>query len=187
MNIKGKKITLRAIEPEDLILLHKWSNDPDICYQMADWNFPGSKAGMEKWLEKTCTDELNQHFAVDSPDLGLIGTTNLIDIDWKNNHAFHEMLLGDKDIRGRGYGIETIMTVMRYTFEELHLARLDGAIIEYNQISVNVYCDKCGWKEEGRLRNWFFRKNRYWDKVIVGITRDDYKSLMERTDYWNVR
>ena len=34
MNIRGKKIELKAIEIEDLSLLHKWSNDPEINYML---------------------------------------------------------------------------------------------------------------------------------------------------------
>ena len=184
MNIHGNKVTLRSIEEGDLELLHKWANDPEIWYMLAGWHFPSSKVYMQKWFESLQKDNLNQRFAVDVPDLGLIGTANLVDIDWKNNHAFHGMMLGDKDIRGKGYGIDTIMAVMRYAFEELHFERLDGSMIEYNAISLSIYCKKCAWKEEGRLRNWYFRKNRYWDKILVGVTRDDYFDLMKSNNYW---
>lgn len=184
MNIKGKKVTLRAIEEHDLELLHKWSNDPDIWYQLGGWHFPSNLDYMKRWFENLKNDALNQKFAIEVSDLGLIGTSNIVDIDWKNNHAFHGMMLGDKDIRGKGYGIDTIMTIMRYAFEELHLERLDGSMIEYNEISLNIYLKKCGWKEEGRQRNWYFRKNRYWDKILVGITRNDYFELINNNKYW---
>jgi RimJ/RimL family protein N-acetyltransferase len=184
MNIMGKKVNLRAIEEKDLELLHKWANDPDIWYMLGGWHFPSSMDYMKKWFENLKNDQLNQRFAIDVPDSGLIGTANILDIDWKNNHAFHGMMLGDKDIRGKGYGFDTIMAIMRYAFEELHLERLDGSMIEYNEISLNIYCMKCGWKEEGRQRNWYFRKNRYWDKIIVGITRNDYFELIKKNNYW---
>jgi RimJ/RimL family protein N-acetyltransferase len=185
MNIYGKKIILRAIEEQDLPLLHKWANDPEIWNLLSGWHFPSSLEFQKKWFTSLQTDILNQRFAIDAPDIGLIGIANLVQIDWKNNHAFHGMLLGDKDIRGKGYGTDTIMAIMRYAFEELHLERLDGAMIEYNEISLNVYCRKCGWKEEGRLRRWYFRKNRYWDQILVGITRDDYFTLVVENNYWN--
>ncbi len=185
MNIKGKKVLLRAIEEDDLQLLHKWANDPDIWYLLGGWHFPSSMDYMKRYFHNLKNDQLNQRFAIEAPDIGFIGTANLVDIDWKNNHAFHGMMLGDKDIRGKGFGTDSIMAIMRYAFEELHLERLDGSMIEYNQISLNVYCKKCGWKEEGRQRNWYFRKNRYWDKIIVGVTRDDYFSLIEDIHYWD--
>jgi RimJ/RimL family protein N-acetyltransferase len=34
MNILGKKVLFRAIEKEDLPLLHKWANDPEIWYML---------------------------------------------------------------------------------------------------------------------------------------------------------
>lgn len=184
MNILGKKVTLRAIERKDLELLHKWGNDPDIWYMLGGWHFPSSMLQMEKWLERIQTDEFNQRFAIDTDDLGLIGTVNLVDIDWKNNHAFTGLLLGGKDLRGKGYGIDTFMTIQRYAFEELHLERLDGSVIEYNEPGFGFITKHCGWKEEGRQRNWYFRKNRYWDKIIVGITRDDYFELIKENEYW---
>ena len=79
---------------------------------------------------------------------------------------------------------DTVMTVMRYAFEELHLERLDGDIIEHNEASVRLYVGRCGWKEEGRQRRWHFRQGRYWDKIIVGVTRDDYAELAATTGYW---
>jgi RimJ/RimL family protein N-acetyltransferase len=95
------------------------------------------------------------------------------------------MLLGDVDIRGKGYGTDTIMAVMRYAFEELGLERLDGSMIEYNEASLAVYVKKCGWKIEGRQRNYYFRNNRYWDKIVVGVTRGDYAELVAEHHYWD--
>ena len=186
MNILGKKITLRAIEEADLPLLHAWANDSEICYALGGWHFPTSRDSLQQWFLALRTDTLNQRFAIDAPDFGLIGTANLVEIDWKNNHAFHGMMLGSREIRGQGYGTDTILALMRYAFEELHLERLDGSIIEYNTPSLAVYCGKCGWKEEGRQRNWYFRKNRYWDRILVGVTRQDYADLVERSHYWDV-
>ena len=185
MNIKGKKVVLRAIEEKDLDLLHKWANEPEIWYMLGGWHFPSSMDFMNNWFKNLKNDNLNQRFVIDTPDLGVIGTVNLVDIDWKNNHAFTGLILGDKDIRGKGYGMDTFMAIERYAFEELHLERLDGTVIEYNQIAFNMITRKCGWKEEGRQRNWYFRKNRYWDRIVVGILKDDYFALVAENKYWD--
>lgn len=185
MNIKGRKVLLRAVEREDLEILHKWGNDPDIGKMLGGWHFPGSMDFQEAWFQKLRTDINNQKFVIDTPDLGTIGTANLVNIDWKNGTALHGMLLGDKDMRGKGYGVDVIMTIMRYAFEQLRLHRLDGAIIEYNQPSYRVYVEKCGWVVEGRRREWFYRDGRHWDDIIVGITKDDYYKLIEDNRYWD--
>ena len=50
MNIKGKKVVIRAIEKEDLQLLNKWSNNPEINYMLGGWHFPSSLQDQEKWF-----------------------------------------------------------------------------------------------------------------------------------------
>jgi len=102
MNIKGKKVVLRAIEKDDLELLHKWSNDPEINYLLGGWHFPSSLQDQEKWFNTLSLNSNNQRFAIDTADLGLIGMANLVDINWKDRNGFHGMLLGDKDMRGKG-------------------------------------------------------------------------------------
>jgi RimJ/RimL family protein N-acetyltransferase len=183
MIIKGKKVNLRAIEKSDLEFLHKWSNDPEINYMLGGWHFPSSMQDQEKWFNSLSLTSNNQRFAIEVPELGLIGMANLVDINWKDRNGFHGMLLGDRDIRGKGYGVDTIMAISRYAFEELGLIRLDGSMIEYNTASLAVY-QKCGWKVEGYKERFYFRKNQWWRQVIVGITSEDYFELVHKNGYW---
>jgi RimJ/RimL family protein N-acetyltransferase len=184
MNIIGKSIILRAIEQEDLPLLQKWSNDPEINYMLGGWHFPSSTQDQLKWFQSLNLNSLNQRFAIEAPQIGLIGMANLVDVNWKDRNAFHGILLGDIDVRGKGYGTDTVMTIMRYAFEELNLQRLDTTIIEYNAPSLKLYTERCGWKIEGRKKNYYFRKNRYWDVVIIGIDRGDYFENQNILNYW---
>jgi len=185
MNIRGKVVTLRAIEESDLKLLHKWANDPGLQDTISVVHFPSSIDFHKTWFQNLKNDQLNQRLAIDAPEAGLIGISSIVDIDWRNNHAWHGVILGDVAIRGKGYGVDAVMATMRYAFEELHLERLDGQIIEFNTVSCSFYCSKLGWKEEGRRRNWYFRKGRYWDQIVVGITKQDYEQLIEKTQYWD--
>src|SRR5690349_21632424 len=100
MNIQGKSVIIRAIERTDIDLLHKWANEPEIWYMLGGWHFPSNLDYMQKWFETLKSDQNNQRFAIEAPNQGLIGTVNLVDIDWKNKNAFHGMMLGSVDIRG---------------------------------------------------------------------------------------
>lgn len=184
MSIKGKAVTLRAIEEDDLPTLHAWGNDPDLWALLGGWRFPSSLRQTRLWFDSLPGDQLNQRFAIDYPGVGLVGTANLVDINWKDNNAFHGMMLGDPGMRGKGVGVDVIMAMMRYAFDELHLRRLDGSMIAYNDASLAVYCGKCGWREEGRQRDWYYRGGRYWDRVLVGVTSDDYRALVADNRYW---
>lgn len=185
MNILGKSVVLRAIEQSDLSQLHIWANDPATQHIIGNIHFPSSFDYQTAWFDKLQSDNLNQRFAVSCSEYELIGISSIINIDWRNRHAWHGIVLGDKDIRGKGLGIDTVMATMRYAFDEMNLERLDGSIIEYNAISYSMYCNKLGWKEEGRRRNYYYRNGRYYDQIIVGITKDDYYKLLTENNYWD--
>lgn len=187
MSIQGKFLSLRAIEEQDIPLLHKWANDPVTQDGIGELHFPSSMDFHHTWFQNLKNDKLNQRFVVDVPDIGIIGISTIINIDWRNSHAWHGLVLGDSSHRGKGYGVDAIMATMRYAFDELNLERLDGAMIEYNEHSIATYCGKkVGWKEEGRRRNYFFRKGRYWDQVVVGVTKQDYLDVVASTQYWDL-
>lgn len=186
MNIKGKKVILRAVEAKDISLLHEWSNDPELWNLLCGWHFPYSLKSTEEWFQKINNNNAtSQTFAICSSEDSLIGTTNLVDIDWKNRNAFHGMQLGNINSRGKGYGLDTVMAIMRYAFDELGLNRLDGAMICNNTISIKFYTEKCGWKIEGVKKEFFFRNGMYHDKVVVGITKAEYLEHLQKTKYWN--
>jgi RimJ/RimL family protein N-acetyltransferase len=184
MNILGKKVILRAIEESDLDTLHKWANDPSTQDAMGAIHWPSSRDFHDEWFKKLKNEKDNQRLAIEAPDLGIIGISSIINIDWRNNHAWHGVMLGNVDIRGKGYGKDAVMATMRYAFDELNLRRLDGQMIEYNKASIAFYCDKLGWKKEGVRRDWIYRRGRYWDQIAVGITKSDYTQLISETDYW---
>ncbi len=172
MNIHGDRVVLRAPEDSDLDLLHAWANDPEIWSRLGGWHFPTSRRDTAAWIANA-SDATNRRFAV-TLDGALIGTTNLLDLDWKNRHAFHGLMLAPMEARGRGIGTDTVRAVMRYAFAELGLERLDGAIIEGHEASLALYVTRLGWTVEGRQRRWYHRAGRWWDRLLVGITRDDW-------------
>lgn len=186
MNIKGKSVLLRAIEEDDIQLLNEWANEPDIWYMLGGWHFPYSKQDTRRWFESIQpNDQTNQVFAIDVDDVGIVGTANLVNIDWKNKNAFHGMMLGNHDLRGKGVALDTVMSVMRYAFEELGLNRLDGDMISYNQRSIDFYVKKCGWEIEGVKKEWYYRKGSYHDKVVVGVTKSRYLEHSSSIGYWD--
>jgi RimJ/RimL family protein N-acetyltransferase len=184
MNIHGKIVTLRAIEESDLPQFHEWGNDPDLWRLLGGWHFPVSTESTKTWIKNQADDRNNIRLAITTPTDGLVGLANILDIDWKNRHAFHGMMLGNPAVRGKGIGQDTVMAIMRYAFDELGLRRLDGSMIDYNHASIGLYCGKCGWQKEGIQRDWYYRDGQYWDKLMVGVTHQDYLALLDDTNYW---
>jgi len=183
MNIHGKHVLLRAIEEADLPQLQAWSNDDAIQSMLGGWHFPTSERDQQAWLSGLSCQSQHQRFSIEVAGQGLIGTANLVSIDWKNRNAFHGILLGE-EARGKGLAVDTVMAIMRFAFDELGLERLDTDIIEYNAPSLSLYMNRCGWTRDGLRPNAYFRKGRYWDKVLVGITRERYLAHAAATRYW---
>ncbi|MCV2444693.1 GNAT family N-acetyltransferase [Acinetobacter bereziniae] len=186
MNINGKIVTLRAIELRDLPLLATWSNSPELWQNLVGWHFPYSELSTESYIKNINHNNMKyQNFAIDTDDLGLIGTINLVDIDWKNRNACNGIMLGDIGSRGKGYALDAVMTIMRYAFKELGLHRLDAEMIDYNNRSIDFYTKKCGWVIEGKKTEWIYRNGRFHDKVMCGITHAQYDENITKNNYWD--
>jgi RimJ/RimL family protein N-acetyltransferase len=185
MSIPGKLVNLRAVEAQDLPLLHRWANDEALWANLGGWRFPSSLDSAQAWFTGLNADSLNHRFIIETVEApAAIGTANLVDLDWKNRHAEHGMLLGSPDVRRKGYGRDTVMAIMRYAFDELGLERLHSDIIAYNEASLGLYTGACAWTVEGRQSRWHYRQGQFWDRVLIGVTRDDYASLISASRYW---
>ncbi|WP_061307715.1 GNAT family N-acetyltransferase [Clostridium botulinum] len=184
MNIKGKFVTLRAIEREDLELMKEMLNDSEIEKLVVGWSFPVSSYQQNKWYETNIENNNNLRFIIETEDDGAVGLATLTNIDWKNRRANHGIKLANKKNRTKGIGTDTVMAVMRYAFDELQLNRLDGSWFEDNKASKRLY-EKCGWNTEGIRKQYIYKGGKYRDLAITGILADEYYKLIENTHYWN--
>ena len=186
MNIFGKNIMFRAIDEKDTLLMQSWANDPKVQSMLGGWHFPISIQDQNKWISLLSCNSLNQKFIIELINTKVsIGYTNLVSIDWKNRTAFTGLLIGDNNYVGKGLGTESVMTIMKYAFDELDMHTLDTEIIEFNSSSLKTYVERCGWTIQGKKKNWYFRNGKRWDKFILGINIDEYKKLIKDNKYWN--
>ena len=183
MNIKGKFVTLRAIEESDMELLKEMLNDPDIEDHVVGWAFPVSLYTQKQWYLGSINDSKNQRFVIETQEDGAVGLATLTSIDWKNRTATHGIKLAKRENRTKGIGTDTVMAIMRYAFDQLQFHRLDGSWFESNVGSVKLYT-KCGWKQEGIKREAVYKSGHYRDLTIAGILSTEYYSLIRQTRYW---
>lgn len=175
MNLKGKNVLLRAIESEDIEFLRKIINDEETEKNVVGWSFAISKYEQEKWYQSQIQNKNNIRYIIEVEERP-IGLATLTNIDWKNRKACHGIKLFGNDIKGKGYGTDTVKTIMKYAFEELQLNRLYGSILEYNIASKALY-EKCGWKVEGIAKKSVFKNNKYNDELLLGILKEDYERI----------
>lgn len=184
MIIKGKIVTLRAMELEDLEMLRQTLNDPEIEKMVAGYSYPVSRVMQLDWFQQNPNDKNNLRLIIETDTDGAMGLVNLVNIDWKNRSAVHGIKIANQNFRSKGIGTDAVMAMMKYAFEELQLHRLESSIIEYNEPSQKLYIEKCGWTVEGIKRKSSFKQNEYHNELMIGILRDEYIELVKNNNYW---
>lgn len=184
MNIIGKKIYLRAMEPGDMEMYREMANDPETEWMIGGWSFPISKKEQLEWYEKVILDKNNFRFTIvmresEQP----VGMVNLVNIDWKNRSGYHGIKLSPQSPKGKGIGTDAVMTIMEYAFDELQFNRLDTAWSEYNKASIGLY-KKCGWSIEGCKKRGVFKRGKYYDRYFGGILVEDYYKTVKRLNWY---
>ncbi|MEA1992870.1 MAG: GNAT family protein [Euryarchaeota archaeon] len=169
--IKGKKVVLRALEKEDIENCWRWINDPEITEGLA-MIFPVSKYEEEKWYENTVGDDKNKIFAIEA-DSTYIGNIGLHEIDWVNRKAELGIMIGEKESQGKGYGTDAIKTLLRYAFTKMNLHKIQLRAFEYNKKAIQCY-KKCGFNEEGVMREDVFRNGTYHSTIFMSILRSEF-------------
>lgn len=176
MNIYGKKVVLRAIEPEDMPLLYEMINDPDIEAKVGGWSFPISRAEQQNWYEVTLKDKENHRFIIETRDKAenqSIGMIYISYIDWKNRNADIGIKLTSSAPKRKGYATDAVVALLSFAFQELQLNRANLKILSDNIASIGLF-EKCGAQREGVSRCTVYKNGKYIDQYYYGILRLDF-------------
>ncbi len=176
--LRGERVLLRAPTRADLPTFVRWFNDPEVTQFLAGNMWPLSPEAEERWFD----DMLEKHEmvvcieAVDIPGVQggvTIGNCGLHNVSQIHRHAELGIVIGEKDYWGKGYGADAIKTLLRYAFEELNLHKVYLRVHDFNPRGMRCY-QKCGFREEGRLRQHIFRHGQWHDEIWMGVLRDEF-------------
>lgn len=73
---------------------------------------------------------------------------------------------------GKGYGQDSIKTLLRYLFGELNAMKVELEVIKNNLRAINCYI-KCGFVEDRIKKNNIYVDGEYMDIIIMEIFRED--------------
>ncbi|BBH19555.1 N-acetyltransferase [Paenibacillus baekrokdamisoli] len=175
----GDRIVLREYRVEDIVYMRGWVTDPEIVDNLSDiFLYPQTMNETESYLNSVLEKEGDHRgFVIAHRETDIyIGQIDLFRIDWKNRTTEMGIVIGDKEQHGKGYGTEAIGVLQQFVFDRLGLNRLQLEVYEYNQAAIQCYL-KCGFQEEGRLRERHFIQGRYYDVLCMGFLRSDYERL----------
>lgn len=174
--ILGERIILREYRKEDLKDIREWVNDPEVVENMSDiFLYPHTLTQTENWLTAQLEGKGHQGFVIAHKDSQeYIGQIDFIEIDWRNRVGEIGIVIGAAANRGQGFGSEAIRLLQQFAFDTLNLNKIELKVHDYNERAFRCYL-KCGFREEGRLREGFYKQGRYTDYILMGILKREYE------------
>lgn len=175
-----QNLVLRPPELADLPFFARWINQPEMRQFLAV-RTPYSELAEQDWLERIMrpsTPPTDITFAIDlveNDTRTLIGTMGLHQIDWFNRRAMTGSYIGDPQHRGKGYGREAKLALLKYAFDTLDLQKIDSEANASNIASQKCLL-ACGYQQEGVRRSTCFINGQRVDSVLFGITAAEWRA-----------
>lgn len=169
--IYDNEICLRPLRGEHVNKRYlSWLNDPDVTRYLE------TKKSTEKELRDYYAHILNNRnaivFAIEVRREH-IGNAKL-EINWKHKYANFGIMIGDKRQWGKGYGTRAARLITEYVFNRLGLYAVTLGVYGNHIAAIKSY-KKAGFHVRGRVQDMLDFEGGRVDKVIMGISRSEFK------------
>ena len=179
--LEGRKVILRLLQEEDINERYlSWLNDKEVTKYMETGNFPTTLAELHSFYDKITKSRTEVMFAIVTKHNKLhIGNIKLGNINWIHRYANLGIMIGDKRYWSRGFAQEACRLLLEHAFIGLNLNKVFLGVYATHSPALKAY-KKIGFKIEGRMRKMFSINNKYVDKVIMGILREEFSRNYKR-------
>ncbi len=173
--IQGENLYFSNIEKEDMEYLYKWFSDTDFLkYYDYVPPVPQSKEEVNQTFDDYKTKDESIVFAIRlKSDNNIIGIAGFDDIVKSNKVATLFIGIGNKDLRGKGYGNESLKILLDYGFNDMDFYRIQLNVLEFNTSAIKLYERAC-FKKEGVFRDFVLRNNQRYDMFLYGLLKHEY-------------
>ncbi len=180
--LEGSLVRLRAMEPEDMEAALKWVNDREVTLWLTSLRYPMSRKDEQTWLDDAPANSFEHgvRLAIETKAGKHIGSINLHRTNSEDRKAGLGIMIGEKDHWSNGYGTDAVRTLLKLAFDEMNLHRVWLHVFADNERAVACYV-KCGFREEGRLRQEVFQEGRYQDVIVMGVLEDEFAPVQRES------
>jgi RimJ/RimL family protein N-acetyltransferase len=171
--VPGERIYLSHVLRSDLPQFAKWFADLELTAYIGGSGHSFMIEHEERWFDQVVAgDNLKTFAIVRREDDSVIGSVSLQSIDYRNGTAELGIAIGDKGAWNKGYGQEAVrlMTDFGLTFCGLHTIYL--WLVAFNERAQRAYL-KAGYKEAGRIRQFYNVNGKRYDRILMDCTRED--------------
>jgi len=168
--IKGAKIKLRHKKLSDARNDYAWQTIPELAQLDAVPVLTISFASylLDYTWELRYSSPTRYRFAVETLDGKHIGNCSCYDINKAKGEAELGIMIGNRDYWDKGYGADTVITLVGYIFQLIKLNRIYLKTVESN-IRAQKCFKKCGFTRYGRMT-----RDGY-DFVLMAISRKKWQ------------
>jgi diamine N-acetyltransferase len=172
VTLKGERIYLRALEPEDLELIYAIENDESV-WEVSQTQTPYSRFLIKQYLENCHKDiyEVKQlRLVIVTNDNEAVGFVDLFDFDPKNDKVGLGILILN-EARGKKYGREALELLIDYVFKNLYVHQIYANVLEDNVISIKLF-ESLGFFKSGVKKDWILEGNQYKSEYLFQLIKD---------------
>ena len=172
---QGENIRLRSVEVDDWEVIFNWNRDADKLMRFDRIQFPPSKAGTKKWLEKQVEkngkgDEFSWIIEDDKDNPVGIASTFFVD---QRAGSFYYGIAIDPEYRQRGFASQAISMILWFYFQELRYKKCTAIVYDFNEPSQRLH-ESLGFVLEGRLRRMGQVGGKHHDFLMYGILAEEF-------------
>ncbi len=162
------KISLRAIEPDDIELLYQWENNMEI-WNVSNTKTPFSKFILAEYIIESVKDiyETKQlRLIIQNENMEPVGAVDLFDFDPYHMRAGIGILIHKEENRNHGYATDALNAIFNYALEVLGLKQLYANISAKNEVSIHLF-EKAGFTQSGIKKNWLKTPAGWEDEIFM--------------------
>jgi RimJ/RimL family protein N-acetyltransferase len=168
-------VTLRELAREDIPMVNRWRNDRCLVDGLgAPPRYISEEVDViwfEEYLRRRGTDVRCAILAgCEAEPVGLVSLTG---IDSVHRRAELHLIIGRRDLHGRGIGTEATRLLLAHAFNDLNLHRVFLSVLASNAPAIRVY-EKAGFVREGVARESAYKRGRYDDMVHMAILAHEF-------------
>lgn len=168
-------VSFSRVGKDDMEVIYNWFADEEFL-KFYDYvpPVPMTKLEVNKIFDDYEKNEESDVFAIKLKESNqIIGIAGFDDIVEENKVATLFIGIGDKNIRGRGYGKEALNLLLKYGFNELDFHRIQLNVLEFNHAAIALY-EKAGFIKEGSYREFVLRDEKRFDLLLYGLLKSEW-------------
>ncbi len=168
--VKGEKVILREKRIEDAPEDYAWRVDEELARLDATRPLRMSYADFQRYSpeEMGYPSPRSKRLAIDTHDGKHIGNIMYYDIDLRRKEAELGIMIGDREYWGKGYGTDSVDSLVDHIFTATQITRVYLHTLEWNERARKSFA-KSGFKELKNVRR------SGMDFVLMEIWRSDWQ------------